>query len=102
MPFLHKYLGNPFFSFISKIFFSLPFNDVYCGYRGFDREKFLKLNHFSKGMVFAIENLIKFNVAGHNCVEIPITLYKDGRIKNKSHLNTISDGWKTLKFLLIC
>tara|TARA_B100001248_G_scaffold261998_1_gene255477 strand:- start:886 stop:2007 length:1122 start_codon:yes stop_codon:yes gene_type:complete len=101
MPFLHKYIGNPFFSFLSKIFFSLPFKDVYCGYRGFDRKKFLELNHVSKGMVFAIENLIKFNVAGYKCSEIPITLYKDGRVKNKSHLNTISDGWKTLKFLLI-
>ena len=101
MPFLHKYFGNPFFSFISKLFFSLPFNDVYCGYRGFNKEKFLKLNHFSNGMVFAIENLIKFNVAKCRCAEISITLHKDGRIKNKSHLNTISDGWKTLKFLLI-
>ena len=44
MPFLHKYFGNPFFSLISKIFFSLPFNDVYCGFRGFNRNKFLNLN----------------------------------------------------------
>lgn len=101
MPFLHEYFGNPFFSKIGKIFFSLPFNDIYCGYRGFDKKKFLKLNHFSKGMVFAIENLIKFNVANYKCCEIPITLYRDGRINNKSHLKTFSDGWKTLKFLLI-
>ena len=31
---------------------------------GFDRLKFLELNHFSSGMVFAIENLIKFKVSG--------------------------------------
>ena len=72
----HKYIGNPFFSFISK-YFSLPFNDVYCGYRGFDRSKFLELNHFSNGMVFAIENLIKFKVAGAKCTEIPVTLHRD-------------------------
>ena len=101
MPLTHKYIGNPLFSFISKLFFSLPFNDVYCGFRGFDKEHFTKLNHFSGGMVFAIENLIKFNNAKLKCSEIPITLHKDGRIKNKSHLNTISDGWKTLRFLLI-
>ena len=101
MPISHKYFGNPVFSFISKIFFSLPFNDVYCGFRGFNREKFLKLNHFSSGMVFAIENLIKFKVSGARCGEIPVTLHKDGRKKNKSHLNTISDGWKTLRFLLV-
>ena len=101
MPLSHKYFGNPFFSFISKLFFSLPFNDVYCGLRGFDKIQFNKLNHFSSGMVFAIENLVKFSNAKLKCAEIPITLHKDGRIKNKSHLNTISDGWKTLRFLLI-
>ena len=101
MPFSHKYFGNPFFSFLSKLFFSLPFNDVYCGFRGFDRKKFLELNHFSSGMVFAIENLIKFKVSGARCAEIPVTLYKDGRKKNTSHLNTISDGWTTLRFLMV-
>jgi len=101
MPITHKYIGNPFFSFLSKLFFSLPFNDVYCGFRGFDRLLFIKLKHFSAGMVFAIENLIKFSNAKLLCSEVPITLHKDGRIKNKSHLNTISDGWKTLRFLLI-
>lgn len=101
MPISHKYIGNPFFSFLSKLFFNLPFNDVYCGYRAFRKDRFLKLNHFSNGMVFALENLIKFKIAGYKCTEIPVTLHKDGRIKNKSHLNTFSDGWKTLKFLLI-
>ena len=52
-------------------------------------------------MVFAIENLIKFKVYGAKCAEIPIVLHKDGRKKYKSHLNTISDGWKTLRFLLV-
>jgi glycosyltransferase involved in cell wall biosynthesis len=101
MPLSHKYFGNPLFSSISKFFFSLPFNDVYCGYRGFRRDIFKKLNHFSGGMVFAIENLIKFKVYGAKCTEIPVTLHRDGRKKTKSHLNTISDGWKTLRFLLV-
>ncbi len=52
-------------------------------------------------MVFAIENLIKFKISGAKCAEIPITLYKDGRKKGKSHLNTISDGWNTLRFLMV-
>ena len=101
MPLTHKYIGNPLFSIISKIFFSLPFNDVYCGYRGFKRDVFLKLNHFSGGMVFAIENLIKYKANGFKCAEIPVVLHRDGRKKSKSHLNTISDGWKTLRFLLV-
>ena len=74
MPFSHKYFGNPFLSFISKLFFSLPFNDVYCGYRGFNRKKFLEMNHFSKGMVFAIENLLNLKYLEQNVAEIPVTL----------------------------
>ena len=53
-------------------------------------------------MVFAIENLIKFKVSGAKCAEIPVTLHKDGRKENKKvTFNTISDGWNTLRFLMI-
>jgi len=101
MPYLHRYVGNPLFSFVSRIFFTLPFKDVYCGFRGFNRKKFLSLDHFSIGMVFAIENLIKFKVANFKCTEIPVTLHRDGRKNTKSHLKTFSDGWSTLRFLMI-
>ena len=80
MPLTHRYFGNPLFSIISKFFFSLPFNDVYCGYRGFRRDIFLELKHFSGGMVFAIENLIKFKVYGAKCTEVPVILHKDGNL----------------------
>ena len=50
---------------------------------------------------FAIENLIKFKVSGAKCTEIPVTLHRDGRKNSKSHLNTISDGWTTLRFLMV-
>ena len=53
-------------------------------------------------MTFAVENLIKLFSSDAKCTEVPITLYKDGRIKNRSHLKTISDGLQTLKLLLIC
>jgi hypothetical protein len=53
-------------------------------------------------MVFAVENLIKLTSVGAKVCEVPITLYKDKRVKSKSHLNTINDGLKTLKLLLIC
>ena len=52
-------------------------------------------------MVFAIENLIKFKVANFKCTEIPITLHRDGRKNTKSHLKTFSDGWSTLRFLIV-
>jgi glycosyltransferase involved in cell wall biosynthesis len=101
MPFTHKYIGNPFFSWLLKKLIGSPFNDVYCGMRSFKKEKFKKIYHFSNGMTFAIENLIRFISAKAKLKEVPITLYKDGRIKKKSHLRTISDGLKTLKLIIL-
>ena len=54
------------------------------------KEIFFK-DYFSKGMTFAVENLIKLFSSDAKCTEVPITLYKDGRIKNRSHLKTSSD-----------
>ena len=42
-------------------------------------------------MTFAIENLIRFIFAKAKLKEVPVTLYKDGRLKKKSHLKTISE-----------
>jgi glycosyltransferase involved in cell wall biosynthesis len=101
MPFTHKYIGNPIFTWLLKKLIGSPFNDVYCGMRSFDKKKFEEMYHFSNGMTFAIENLIRFISAKAKLKEVPVTLYKDGRIKNKSHLKTISDGLKTLKLIIL-
>ena len=53
-------------------------------------------------MEFAVENLIKLFQESKKSIEIPITLHKDKRKKNRSHLKTFSDGFKTLKFILTC
>jgi hypothetical protein len=34
--------------------------------------------------------------------EVPITLYRDGRKTRAPHLKTMRDGWRTLRFFLIC
>jgi glycosyltransferase involved in cell wall biosynthesis len=101
MPFTHKYIGNPMFTWLLKKLIGSPFNDVYCGIRAFDKRKFEKMYHFSNGMTFAIENLIRFISAKAKLKEVPVILYKDGRIKKKSHLKTISDGLKTLKLIIL-
>lgn len=102
MPISHKFIGNPFFTKLAKIFYGVPYNDIYCGMKIFKREFYDKLNFFSSGMVYNIEVLLKFYIAGARISEIPITLHKDGRKKARSHLKTIPDGLKTLKFLLVC
>tara|TARA_B100000989_G_scaffold45826_1_gene29425 strand:+ start:29675 stop:30781 length:1107 start_codon:yes stop_codon:yes gene_type:complete len=102
MPLSHKYLGNPLFSFLTKTLYKIPFNDVYCGMKILRNKFFKKINFFSTGMVFCLEILIKSKIHDAKMGEIPITLFKDGRKIAKSHLKTISDGLKTLKFIMIC
>jgi glycosyltransferase involved in cell wall biosynthesis len=102
MPITHKIIGNPIFSFLTKKLYQVPFNDVYCGMKMLRKSFFKKISFFSTGMVFCLEILIKSKVNKAKMGEIPITLFKDGRKNTKSHLKTISDGLKTLKFIMIC
>lgn len=102
MPITHRLIGNPFFSYISRVLFKLPFNDVYCGMKIIRREFFKKIDFFSGGMVWCLEILVKSKINSAKCGELPITLHKDGRIKATSHLSTVSDGLRTIKFILTC
>ena len=101
MPALHRWLGNPALTAIARRFFASPLNDVYCGLRGFRRERMLTLDLRSKGMEFAAEMVMKASLAGFSMAEIPITLYPDGRTAHPPHLNTFRDGWKTLRLFLV-
>ncbi len=100
MPFLHKYLGNPVLSFLGRLFFKSSIGDFHCGLRGFSKEAYLKMNLTTSGMEFASEMIVKSNLLNLNIVEVPTILYKDGRSR-KPHLNTWSDGWRHLRFLLL-
>jgi glycosyltransferase involved in cell wall biosynthesis len=100
MPVLHKYLGNPFFSFLAKKLFRSTVNDVYCGLRGFNLNTIKELKIQSTGMEFAIEMVVKSTIFNKKITEIPIILHPDGRDR-KPHLKTWSDGWRTLRFMLL-
>jgi len=101
MPLSHRYFGNPFLSFLVKIFFRIKFNDVFCGFRLFKKKIYNENFYFSSGMEFAVENLIKLSYSSKKSVEIPITLNQDKRINSSSHLKTFSDGFKALKFIMV-
>lgn len=100
MPFLHRWVGNPFFSGLARIWFRAPIHDVYCGLRGFRRERIAKLDLRQDGMVFAIEMVLRAARARHAIREVPITLHKDGRTAHRGHLKTFRDGWRTLRFFV--
>jgi glycosyltransferase involved in cell wall biosynthesis len=100
MPWLHRRLGNPMLSFVGKRLYGTPCGDIYCGLRGFDREKVAALDIRSSGMEFAIEMIVKATMQGLRVTEVPTTLSPDaeGRVP---HLNTWRDGWKSVRLLLL-
>ena len=101
MPFTHRWFGNPVFSAMVRIMFGAPIHDVYCGLRGFSRALYQRLNMRCTGMEFAVEMIIKASLFRERIAEVPITLHPDGRQGQPTHLHTVRDGWRTLRFFLI-
>jgi len=102
MPFLHRWIGNPFFSLLVRKWFGAPINDVYCGLRGFTKAMYERLDQRCTGMEFATEMIIKASLRGEKIAEVPITLYPDKRTSHAPHLKTFRDGWRTFRYFLMC
>jgi glycosyltransferase involved in cell wall biosynthesis len=102
MPFLHRYFGNPLLTFLVRAWFGAPLHDVYCGLRAFTRELYARLDQRCTGMEFATEMIIKSTLMGARIAEVPITLHPDGRKSHPPHLKTFRDGWRTLRFFMMC
>ncbi len=101
MPFLHRWWGNPMFSYLARLWFKTPVHDVHCGMRGFTKEFYKTLNQKCTGMEFATEMLINATFHPSRIVEVPITLHPDGRIGKAPHLKTFRDGWRHLRHYLL-
>ena len=101
MPALHRWWGNPMFSWLVRKMFRAPINDVYCGLRGFTRDLYDRLDLRCTGMEFATEMIIKSSLFGVKIAEVSTTLHPDGRKAHAPHLRTFRDGWRTLRFFLM-
>lgn len=99
MPWLHKYVGNPFLSWLGRLMFKVPIGDFHCGLRAFQTHSVRNLNLKSTGMEFASEMVVKASINGLKITEVPTTLRPDGRSR-APHLRTWRDGWRHLIFLL--
>ena len=102
MLFTHRWWGNPMFTFLARRMFGAPIHDIYCGMRGFSRRAYFRLDQRCTGMEFATEMIIKAAGSGLKVGEVPITLHPDGRKAHSPHLKTFRDGWRTLRFFLVC
>src|SRR4029453_541687 len=87
MPWLHRHLGNPVLSFVGRRLYGTPCGDIYCGLRGFDREKVIALDLPSSGLAFEIEMIVKATMLGLRVTEVPTTLSPDAEDR-EAHLRT--------------
>ena len=102
MPWSHRYIGNPLFTYLVRSWFKSPINERLLRHERIHKRFLSKLKLKSRGMEFATEMIIKAANLNAKTIEIPITLHKDGRIQHPPHLKTFRDGWRTLRFFFIC
>ena len=100
MPALHRYLGNPILTAVSRLFFGNCCGDFHCGLRGFRKDAVPRMELQTTGMEFASEMVVKASLLGMRITEVPTSLSPDGRSR-RPHLRTWSDGWRHLRFLFL-
>ncbi len=98
MTWSHRYIGNPVLTTILNILFKLKVSDAHSGFRAFTRRALDEMSLQCEGMEFASEIVVKAARADLQVAEIPITYHR--RI-GESKLNSLRDGWRHLRFLLL-
>ncbi len=98
MSWSHRYIGNPVLTGVLNRFFGLKSSDADSGMRAFTREALDRMALRCEGMEFASEIVVKAARAHLRVAEVPITYHP--RI-GESKLNTLKDGWRHLRFLLL-
>ncbi len=98
MPWTHRYIGNPVLTTFLNLLFKLRVSDAHSGYRVFTRDALDRMDLRCEGMEFASEIVVKAARTKLKVAEVPITYHP--RIGD-SKLNSIRDGWRHLRFLLL-
>ena len=100
MPWLHRWIGNPFLTGLLNLLFRARVSDAHCGMRAFTKDAYRRMQLQTTGMEFASEMIIKAALGKLRIAEIPITLRPDGRSR-PPHLRSFRDGWRHLRFMLL-
>ncbi|MFA6048893.1 MAG: glycosyltransferase family 2 protein [Candidatus Micrarchaeia archaeon] len=98
MPALHRYVGNPALSFLLNLFFGTKISDAHTGFRAISREALVAIDPHATGMEFASEMIFKAAKKKLKIAEVPITYHPR---QTKPHLESFSDGWRHLRFMLL-
>ncbi len=100
MPWLHQHFGTPVLTWVLNCFFGSRVHDINCGLRAIRKDCVDRLKLRSPGMEFASEMVIHAQKAGLRFAEVPIRYYK--RHHGQAKLRTFRDGWRHLRFILLC
>lgn len=100
MPWLHRHIGTPVLTWVLNRFFGSRVQDINCGLRAVKRDCVPRLRLRSPGMEFASEMVIHAQKAGLRFAEAKINYRK--RRAGHAKLRTFRDGWRHLRFILLC
>jgi hypothetical protein len=98
MPWAHRYIGSPIINFVIRLFFGTRIGDSQSGLRAFRRGVTQQLGLRSSGMELASEMIVSAARAGLTIAEVPAPY---AMRRGESKLNTLRDGWRHLRFLLL-
>jgi hypothetical protein len=98
MPWAHRYIGSPIINMVIRLFFGTRIGDSQSGLRAFRRGVTERLGLKSSGMELASEMIVSAARAGMTIAEVPAP-YAIRR--GESKLNTVRDGWRHLRYLLL-
>jgi hypothetical protein len=98
MTWSHRYVGTPAISFLLRMFTGLKVGDSQCGLRAFTRETLDRLELKTNGMELASEMILKAARRGMKVADVPVPYAE--RL-GEAKLNTLRDGWRHLRFLLL-
>jgi glycosyltransferase involved in cell wall biosynthesis len=98
MPWAHRYVGSPIINAVIRLFFGTRIGDSQSGLRAFRRDVPDRLGLRSSGMELASEMIVSAARSGMSIAEVPAP-YAVRR--GDSKLNTVRDGWRHLRYLLL-
>lgn len=98
MPWHHRYIGNPMLSGLLNVLYDTGVSDAHCGMRALRRDALSALSLRATGMEFASEMVIRAAKENLEIRQFPISYHRRG---GESKLDSFSDGWRHLRFLLV-
>ncbi len=98
MPWLHRYLGTPFLTWLCNTWFGTRLSDINCGLRAYTTACSQQLQLHSPGMEIASEMIIRAIELQMRIQELPVSLRASisGR---DSHLHPVQDGFRHVRLM---